>query len=209
MTTVAIADDHKLVRDGIRWMLKSEGSIEIVGEASSGAALLALLADIRPDVVLLDVRMPGMSGLEVLEKLSELEERPRVLMLSMYHEPALVQESIALGAAGYINKSADRAELLEAIRVVGSGGHYLPGDLAVALIPTIAADGGEHSRRFAPEERELLKLLAEGLSTREIGARLGRSEAAIRRVLRVLFGRLGVHSRSEAVAVAARLGVLD
>lgn len=206
---VVIVDDHTLVRDGIKWMLVNEPSIEIGGEASDGVELLAMLDDVEADVVLLDIRMPTMSGLDVLTALKEREAAPPVLVLSMYDDPALVQQAVALGAAGYIKKNAGRDELIRAIQTVGRGGHYLQGELTAPLVAKIDDPEISSPRSLSSEEREILRLVAAGLGNREIGARIGRTEVAVRSTLHSIFKRLGVHSRSEAVAAALRLGVFD
>jgi DNA-binding NarL/FixJ family response regulator len=204
---VLIVDDHTLVRDGIKWMLVNEPSIEVAGEASDGAKLLAMLDDVAVDVVLLDIRMPTMSGLEVLTALRGRAGAPPVLVLSMYDDSALVQQAIVLGAAGYIKKSADRDELIKAIHAVGGGGHYLQGELTAPLVAR--ADEHTSSRPLSSEEREILRLVAAGLGNREIASRMGHTEVAVRTALQTIFKQLGVHSRSEAVAAGLRLGVFD
>ena len=193
---VIIVDDHTLVRDGIKWMLANEPTIEVVGEASNGMELL-------------DIRMATMSGLEVLTALKERPSAPPALMLSMYDDPALVKQAIVLGAAGYIKKSADRAELIRAIHVVGGGGHYLQGELTVPLIATVDDPTTATAGALTSEEREILRLVAAGLGNRAIAARIGHTEVAVRAALQAIFKRLGVHSRQEAVAAGLRLGVFD
>src|SRR3990172_4093721 len=159
---VVIVDDHTLVRDGIRWMLINEPSIEVVGEASNGQELLAMLGGLDCDVVLLDIRMPTMSGLEVLTALKG-RSSPPVLVLSMYDDAALVQEAIARGAAGYIKKSAGRDDLIIAIRTVGGGGSYLQGELTVPLVARIGEASIPQQHWISPDERAILRLVAEGL----------------------------------------------
>jgi DNA-binding NarL/FixJ family response regulator len=208
MTTVLLVDDHQMVRDGIKWMFVNEPSIEIVGEASSGAELFELLADVTPDVILLDIRMPGMSGLEIMAKLNERGDAPRVLMLSMYHEPGLVQQAVALGASGYLKKSAGREELLRAIAVVAGGKPYLQGDLAPSLLARI-----DDSRSPVPDlselDRGILQGMALGQTNREIAAGLGLDMRELVPAVHALLERLEVHSRPEAVALALRLGAID
>jgi DNA-binding NarL/FixJ family response regulator len=206
---VAIADDHKLVREGIRWMLASETSIELVGEASDGAELVALIDRVETDVVLLDMRMPGVSGLDVLTELNARDDAPRVLVLSMYHDPALIQQAIALGAAGFINKGAGRAELIEAINTVAEGRNYLTGSLAMSVVAHLDDQDVARWQPLGDTETRILSLAAEGIGNREIAARLETSEADVRAHLKRIFSRLGVHSRSEAVAMALRMGAID
>lgn len=206
---LVIADDHKLVRDGIKWMLASEPEIEIVGEASDGAALLSVLEEVETDVVLLDIRMPQVSGIEVLAELRDREGSPPVVVLSMYHEPALIQEAIALGAAGFLLKSAGRDELIEAITTVAGGGSYLQVSLARSLVARLADAKTVSPSLLTAGEREVLRLVADGLGNREIALRVGRTEVGVRTLLYSTFKRLGVKSRSEAVVAALRLGIFD
>lgn len=206
---LAIVDDHKLVREGIRWMLVDEPSIEIVGEAADGDGLLRLLDDTEVDVLLLDIRMPAMSGLEIIGVLGKRQIAPPILVLSMYDDPMLVRQAIASGAAGYIKKSAGRDELIRAIHTVGRGGQYLQGELARPLVAGIFDTTEAPPLSLSREERRILQLVAGGLGNREIAARVGGSAAGVRSALHAIFGRLGVHSRSEAVAAAVRLGVFD
>lgn len=206
---VVIADDHKLVRDGIKWMLASEPDIEIVGEAADGAALLSVLEEVETDVVLLDIRMPQVSGIEVLAELRDREGSPPVVVLSMYHEPALIQEAIALGAAGFLLKSAGRDELIDAITAVAGGGSYLQVSLARSLVARLADAEPVSPSLLTAGEREVLRLVADGLGNREIAVRIGRTEVGVRTLLRSTFKQLGVKSRSEAVVAAFRLGIFD
>ncbi|MBI5156572.1 MAG: response regulator transcription factor [Acidimicrobiia bacterium] len=206
---VIIVDDHTLVRDGIKWMLINEPTIQVVGEASSGAELMAMLDHLEAEVLLLDIRMAAMSGLEVLTALKERTGAPPALVLSMYDDPALVRQAIVLGAAGYIKKSADRAELIRAIHAVGGGAHYLQGELTAPLIARVDDPGAATAGTLSPQDREILRLVADGLGNRDIARRIGHSEAAVRAALQSIFKALAVHSRQEAVAAALRLGVFD
>jgi DNA-binding NarL/FixJ family response regulator len=206
---VIIVDDNTLVRNGIKWMLVNEPSIEVAGEASDGVELLAMLDDVEADVLLLDIRMASMSGLEVLRALHERESAPPALVLSMYDDPALVQQAIVLGAAGYIKKNANRDELIRAIHTVGAGGHYLQGELTAPLVARVDDSSAASQGTLSSEDRKILQLVAGGLGNREIAARIGQTEVAVRAALQAVFKRLGVHSRPEAVVAALRLGVFD
>lgn len=208
MIRVLLVDDHRMVRDGIKWMLVNEPSIEVVGEAAGGTELLEMLDEIDVDVVLLDIRMPGMSGLEVMEALNALPNPPRVLMLSMYDEPGLVQQAVTLGAAGYLKKSAGRDDLVEAIEVVAAGKPFLQGDLARPLV-TRLTDAPVPPPRLSDMDRRILELMAEGRHNKEIAAELDVDDQRLHTQVQCLFERLGVHSRSEAVAIALRLGAID
>jgi DNA-binding NarL/FixJ family response regulator len=205
---IVIADDHRVVREGIRYMLSDEADIEIVGEAETGEELLGIVESEPVDVALLDVRMPGMSGFDVLERLVEIAPQVRVLMLSMHDQPAYVRRAMELGAAGYVLKSAGRQELLTALRVVAEDGTYLPSELMEPLIAGVTGRAGP-TGKLSPRERQVLQLVADGYENKQIAAELELSEATVKTYLRGVFERLEVSSRAEAVAVGLRLGVIE
>ncbi|MFV9673389.1 MAG: response regulator [Acidimicrobiia bacterium] len=205
---VVVADDHRVVREGIRYMLSDASGVDVVGEAETGEELLALVASEPVDVVLLDVRMPGMSGFDVLERLAEDAPQVRVLMLSMHDQPAYVRRAIELGAAGYVLKNAGRDELLTALQVAADGGTYLPAEL---MEPLVAAMTGRarSSGKLSPREHQVLQLVANGYENKQIATELELSEATVKTYLRGVFERLDVSSRAEAVAVGLRLGMIE
>jgi len=205
---IVIADDHGIVRDGIRWMLVNEPSIEIVGEAGDGQALLDLVDDLHPDGVLLDIRMAGMNGLDALVELKEKHPEIPVLMLTMYDEPEMVAGAIARGADGYLLKGAARDELIRAIHIIGEGGAYLQGHLTAPLMQVVATEGRDAMPVLDAQEREILQMAAGGKGNRQIAADIGITEAAVKAKLHHLFERLGAHGRAEAVAMAMRLGII-
>lgn len=205
---IVIADDHKIVREGLRWMLEDEPAIDIVGEADSGAALIELLDRVEVDIVLLDVRMPGMTGLEALETMRRTSPEVRVVILSMHDEPAYVRRAVELGAAGYLLKSADRDELVTALREVAEGGSYVQGAVAGTLMDSLSGRG-RAGTVLSDREREILKLVANGFENKQIASELGISEATVKTHLKATFARLDVASRAEAVAVGLRLGLID
>lgn len=205
---IVIADDHRVVREGITYMLSEEPDIEIVGDAAGGEELLDLLDDQPVDVVLLDVRMPGMSGFDVLERIGSDMPQVRVLMLSMHDQPGYVRRAVELGAAGYLLKSSGREELLRAIRMVADGGVYIQGDLMEPLVADMTGASGSPGR-ISPRERQVLQLIANGYENKQVATELGLSEATVKSYLRGIFERLEVASRAEAVAVALRLGVIE
>jgi len=206
---VIVVDDHRIVREGIGMLLAPEPSVEVVAEASDGQELLDLLETTDADVVLLDVRMPGKDGLKVLEELQGRDDAPRVIVLSMYDDPAYVKRAVELGASGYLLKSVGREELLRALETVAAGGSYIQGEITAPLIarmvdPSSAGLVGELSIR----DVDMLRMLADGLDNREIARRLDVSEATVKAQLRTIYSRLEVKRRSEAVAVALRLGII-
>jgi len=205
---VVIADDHQVVRDGIKYVLADSPGIEIVGEASSGEELIEMLEHDPVDVVLLDVRMPGMSGFDVLERLQDGLAQVRVIMLSMHDAPGYVRRAIELGAAGYLLKSAGRSEVVAALEAVIEGGAYVQGELMQPLINEIRGRPGR-SKTLSPRERQVLQLVANGYENKQIVIELGLSEATVKTYLRGIFERLEAAGRTEAVAVGLRLGFID
>ncbi|MFQ5555449.1 MAG: response regulator [Acidimicrobiia bacterium] len=207
---VVIADDHRVVRDGLRWMLSDHPEVEVAGEAATGTELIELVRETEVDIVLLDVRMPGMSGLEALEALRSEAPEVRVIMLSMHDEPVYVRRAVELGASGYLLKSAGRDEIIRALRQVAEGGAYVQGEITLPLLEHVAGgyEAGS-SPELSPREREVLGLVARGLENKQIARELGLSEATVKTYLKSVFERLEVRTRAEAVAVALREGLID
>jgi DNA-binding NarL/FixJ family response regulator len=202
---IVVVDDHRIVREGLALMLDTAEGIEMVGEASSGEELFALLERVEPDVILLDVRMPGMTGLQVLERLQVDHAEIRVLMLSMHDDAGYVQQAIRLGAMGYLLKSVGLDELVRAVIHVTSGQAYLQGELAGALVDR----PGESEVHLSPRETEILTMLADGYENKQVARRLGISEATVKTHLRSLYQKLDAAGRAEAVATAMRLGIFE
>lgn len=207
---VVLADDHRVVREGLRYMLEGEPGVEIVGEVASGEELLELLESaLEVDVVLLDVRMPGMGGLEALEEVLDRCPDVRVLMLSMHDQPAYVRRAMEAGASGYLLKSTGREELVRAIEAVSEGAIYVQGELMRPLVTAMDRPGTVGKRALSPREREVLELVAAGRENKQIAAELGIAEATVKAYLRGIFEFLEVSSRAEAVAVALREGLIE
>jgi two-component system nitrate/nitrite response regulator NarL len=207
---IVIADDHAIVREGLALLLERDGEFEVVGEAATGAAVLDQIRVTSPDVVLLDLRMPGMGGFEVLEALQGTEPSPAVIILTMHDDLALVRRAIQLGANGYLLKSVGKVELHRALRTVDAGKPYVQGDLTRPLIASLASDKGPSTRiELTTRQRTVLEQLAKGSDNREIATVLALSESSVKSELRRIYVSLGVTTRSEAVAVAFRLGILN
>jgi DNA-binding NarL/FixJ family response regulator len=202
---LVLVDDHRIVREGLGYMVSGVDGLEVVGEAASGPELFRLLEEVEADVILLDVNMPGMTGLQVLERLQA--ERPdlKVLMLSMHDDAAYVQHAIRHGAMGYLLKSTGLDELVRALENVMAGKPYLQGELAGALVAGPAGD----ETHLSPRELEILALLTDGLGNKQVARRLGISEATVKTHLRSLYRMLDAHSRAEAVATALRLRLVE
>jgi two-component system response regulator DevR len=209
---VMIVDDHEVVRLGLRAALEPEDDIDVVGDL--GDAQLALTeAEIRrPDVVLMDVRMPGMDGIQACRALKESLPETRVVMLTSFSDDQAVSASIIAGASGYLLKNARRAELLRAVRAAASGESLLdPSVLAPVLERFRDLAAKEQTREVASlsaREREVLALVAEGLTNKEIGAQLVISENTVRNHVSHILDKLDLTRRSEAAAFAARRGLL-
>jgi len=199
---VVIADDHRVVREGLRWMLEPEPGIDVVAEVASGEELLQRLSDgLKVDVILLDIRLSGMSGFEVLEILST--DDARTLILSAHDDPEFVRRALDLGASGYLLKNVGQSELVRAMNLCLRGEIYIQGDLSGDLLRYVSS-GESASRGLSKREVEMLQLIADGAANKQIAPALGISEATVKWHLKNVFAKLGVASRAEAVAEALR-----
>jgi len=207
---VVVVDDHALHRDGTRQIFEAYPDLEVVGEAGSGEVALALINQLRPDVVLLDIRLPGMNGIEVAAQLSRDHPDVRVLMVSAYDEDEYVRGALEAGAAGYLSKTAPGRELVQAVRSVAGGASVLQNGLAARLlISTRQPEQG--ADELSERELAVLRLLADGLHNRELAARLGISTRTVERHCDNIYAKLDVGSRTEAVlrAVSTKLLTVD
>ena len=204
---VFLVDDHEIVREGIKRMLVSAPGIAVVGEASSGEEALRSVPAAAPDVVLLDLSLPGIQGLDVLEGLENLPLPPRVVVLTIHDEAKLVLGAARLGAHGYVLKQASRAELLEAIVAAAAGGFYFSPEIVNLLRTPVAP--APASQPLSARELEVLRLVAAGADNREIAERLYVSSETVKSHLANIYRKLGVAGRAHAVAAALRQGQLD
>ena len=202
---VLLADDHQVVRFGLHAMLDSEPGIEVVGEAGDGAEAVALARDLQPDVVLMDLRMPGMDGVAATACLRDLTPAIPVLVLTTYDTDADIVRAIEAGATGYLLKDATREELLEAIRLAAAGRSALAPNVATRLVARMAAPVRS---ALSAREIEVLELVARGRSNKEIARRLHLSEATVKTHLVHSFSKLGVDDRTEAVTAALDRGII-
>jgi DNA-binding NarL/FixJ family response regulator len=205
---ILIVDDHKVVRDGVRFMLSDAPDIEVVGDADSAESMFQIIDSDPVDVVLLDIRMEGMTGLEALDRMASDFPQVRVLMLSMHDQPGYVRRAIELGASGYLLKSAGREEVLAAITAVSEGETYIHRSLMEPLLADVAGVSRQ-AGRLSPREQQVLQLIANGLENKQIARELQLSEATVKTYIRGVFDRLDVSSRAEAVAVGLRTGVIE
>ncbi len=207
---VVLADDHTLVRAGIRSLLQEFQGIEVVGEAENGAAALRMVEAQRPDVVLLDIGMPGMSGLEVASRLAQIDGSTRAVMLSIHRAEEYVWEALRAGAAGYLVKDSAVAELEIAVRAVARGERYL----SPAISRTGIDDDLDHARAaeayaaLTPRQREVLQRVAAGMTSKEIAQELGVSYRTVDVHRMLLMRRLNVRDVTGLMRFALRAGLI-
>ncbi len=210
---VLVVDDHTLVRDGITALLQLAPDIEVVGEASDGKEALAKTRDLKPDVVLMDLEMPVMDGLEASRRICARYPEVMVLVLSQYQDANHVLEAIEAGVKGFVNKNAASAELAVAIRSVYRGESFLSPPAARLLIDRLRrAERGlsaDPYEELTPREKEILKLIAEGKTTRQIADALVISPKTVEGHRTRLMAKLGVHDRVELVKYAVRKGLIS
>jgi len=208
---VILCDDHALVRAGIRSVLDTFKGVEVVAEAGDGIAGLELLRHHRPEVVLLDITLPGLNGLEVTERVRKLGLRTRVLILSMHAAPEYVARALYAGATGYLVKEAAVEELAAALETVSLGRRYLSRAIDAEVVERILEAHPSPDAELAlltPRQREILQLIAEGHSTREIAERLFVSVKTVETHRAQLMDRLGIHDVAGLVRFAIRTGVI-
>jgi two-component system response regulator NreC len=208
--SVLVADDHGVVREGVRRVLEGEDDIRICGEAADGKEVLAQIERHHPDVVVLDISMPGLTGLEALDRVRKKHPETKIVLLSFRGDAPLVQSAVSLGADGYLLKSARGEEILCAIREVVRGGCYFSPPVAREIADQ--AREGESSEPFAQlsaREREVLRRIAEGLSAKEIATDLSISTKTVEAHRTSLMRKLGVRKATELVRFAVRHGLID
>ncbi|MCA1979655.1 MAG: response regulator transcription factor [Thiobacillus sp.] len=198
--TILIADDHMLVREGMRMLLGRERDFDLVGEASDGSEALRLACRLRPRVVILDLGLPVMDGIEVARQLRTLAPESRLLALSARMDSASVRTALDQGMAGYVPKSENSSELIEAIRTLACGQRYI----SPAVAPLLDTSPPDTSLALTPREREILRCVAEGLTSKDIAARLGISAATVQKHRENLGRKLGTRNVAEMTAYALK-----
>jgi DNA-binding NarL/FixJ family response regulator len=205
---VLIVDDHTLIRQSVTKAIATEEGIEVVGQAHDGPSALAAVTELEPDLVVLDIAMPGADGLAVAERLRLDHPDVRVLFLSMHDDDGSLQRALALGAAGFVSKSASIEQLLEALRAIRDGGSYLSSEVASRVMDLAAGRSSVDSVGLTPREREILELLVEGNRPAEIGDALFLSVKTVKNHLTSVYQKLGVETGAQAVAEAYRRGLV-
>jgi DNA-binding NarL/FixJ family response regulator len=205
---VLVADDQRVVREGLVLLLELLGGIEVVGAAADGEQAMALAADLRPDVVLMDLRMPRLDGVAATRRLRERDPGVRVIALTTYDDEHSVMEAVRAGARGYLTKDAGAEEIRQALEAVVRGEAAIDPAVQHHLLDALAtgapATAGTLPDGLTPREAEVLSLIAEGLSNAEIAHRLVVSEATVKSHINHLFTKIGARDRAQAVAYAYR-----
>jgi len=206
--TLLIVDDHPVVRDGLRGMFESAPGFTVLGEAANGVEAVERATALGPDVVLMDLRMPGGSGVDAIRELTRRGARAKVLVLTTYDTDSDTLPAIEAGATGYLLKDAPRDELFTAVRAAAEGRTVLSPAVASRLVHAVRAPATGGNEPLSAREREVLALVARGTSNREIARELFISEATVKTHLTHLYTKLGVNDRAAAVAVAYDRGIL-
>ncbi len=201
--SVILVDDHTMLRQGIRRALESEG-IKVVAEASDGATAIKLALEHKPDVVLMDVSMPGMDGVEAARRLVEADGRQRVVMLTMHIDRDVIDRAIRAGAVGYLTKDSSISEVILAIQLAANGDRPMSPRLAAAMLDEARRDDALISVR----EEEVLQLVADGFGTNEIAERLYISGKTVKNHLASIYEKLNARDRTQAVLMAVKMGIV-
>lgn len=208
---VLIVDDHDLFREGLRQLIETDPTIEVVGEAATGQEALRLVGQLSPDVVLMDINMPGMDGIRATEAIVHQHRSVHVVMLTMYDEEEYVLHAIRAGARSYLVKNSKPEELLRAIHVAAEGGAMIDPDLAPILMreyQRLLAKAPTRGQELSDRELAMLRLLAQGYSNRQIADALSLAESTVKNNLSALFQKLGVRDRTQAVIYAISHGLV-
>lgn len=225
MIRILLVDDQRLMREGMRTLLSLEPDLEVVGEACNGEQALRDALSLRPDVVLLDIRMPGMNGVEVTRRVRQALPQTRVLILTTFDDDDLVREALLEGAAGYLTKDLPAEEIADAIRKVQTGGVVIPPPIAAKVVaelsrrrppppagiptgtPTGTPADQEPPAQLTEREREVLRLLAQGYSNKEIAETLYITEGTAKNHVSSIIDKLGLRDRTQAALWAVRRGL--
>ena len=212
MIRLLLIDDHEMVREGLKAMLVAEPDFEIVGDAANAEQALELIERLRPDVVLLDIRLPGVSGIDLCSNVTSLYPQTAVIILTTFAEENLVAQCIQAGARGFIVKDIERFDLKRSIRAVARGEAVIDSKVAVAVLAQLRRAPQVSQEPFpeplSTQQIVILRLIAQGLSSREIATQLYLSENTVKGYVQEILHRLGVKNRTEAVMVAVKQGWL-
>jgi len=206
---ILVADDHLIIRQGLRLILETGSDFELVGEAADGAEAVRLCLEKEPDVVLMDLRMPGMDGLTAIEKLHIEQPQIAVVILTTFNEDDLMMRGLRAGAKGYLLKDTDRETLFNTLRAAARGETLLRPEIMARVLSSVGeAQGAQEITELTARELEVLRGVAQGERSKEIALRLGITERTIKAHLASIYNKLGVDGRAAAIAVAAQKGWL-
>lgn len=206
---ILLAEDHALVRDGLRLLLQAQADMTLVADIDDGTRVAGLVRDRCPDILLLDLGLPGLDGLGVMRQLADMQPDTRVLVVTARLDAASARTVFALGAAGYLAKSEDSDRLLEAIRDVAAGHRYISPEIAQLLAADMQADDDNGTATLSQREREVLACVGRGWSSKEIGRALGISDLTVRKHRENICRKLGLRNSAGLVAYAIRNGISE
>jgi len=214
MIRVLLAEDHLMVRAGIRAFLEKSGDIHVLGEASNGQEAIELVQELKPDVLIMDIMMPRMNGLQAAENIRELKLPTHILLLSMYSDEGLIHQALQYGVKGYVLKSSASDELLRAVRAVANGETFLSSPISEivvesALHPHASARNDDMVSNLTPREKEILQLIAEEHTSAEIAKLLFISEKTVEKHRAKLMEKLSVHNVAGLVRLAVKYRLID
>lgn len=208
MIRVLIADDHEVVRDGLKLILETEEDFQVVGEAGDGAKAVQLTEELQPDVILMDLRMPGMDGLQAIEKIHSTWSKIAVVILTTYNEDNLMLRGLRAGARGYLLKDTNRQTLFDSLRAAARGEALFLPELIARVLNQPSAEKRSENSVLTERELEVLKAASRGERSKEIALHLGIAERTVKAHLDSIYNKLGVDSRAAAVATAIERGLL-
>jgi DNA-binding NarL/FixJ family response regulator len=211
MISVLVADDHSIVRKGIRHLIEAESDIDVCAEAADGKEVLEQIEKKKPDIAILDITMPRLSGLETLQQIREKHAEVKTILLSVHSDPPMIQNAVTLGVDGYLLKNARASEILSAIRAVARGGSYFSPTVAREIVTQIREPhpmGEQPFSILSGREREVLHLIADGFAAKEIAAQLQISTKTVEAHRTSLMRKVGVRKATELVRYAVRHGLI-
>ncbi len=209
MTRIVIADDHTLVRQSLMKLVDAESDLEVVGEAERGDVVVETVQRLRPDLLVLDINMPNVDGIQVATQLRRLLPEVRILFLTMHDDDATIRRILALGADGYVPKISSTDELLQAIRTVAAGGTYLSPVIARRVMDMAGGRRMSPTSQLTERELEILRLIAAGARPSEVAEKVFLSVKTVKNHLTNVYAKLGVQTAAQAVAEAYRLGIVS
>ncbi len=208
---IVVVDDHPVLRDGLSAVLSTQPDFRVIGEAESGVEAVGIIVELRPDVVMLDLEMPEMDGVETLKRLREHNPDIRVIVFTAFDTDERILAAVQAGAQGYLRKGAPRDQIFEAVRVVHSGDSLLQPVVASKLLRQMSQTGDSTDAlgSVTPRESEVLNLLGQGLQNKEIAAQLGISERTVKFHVGSILSKLNAGNRTEAVTIALQRGLIE